>query len=161
MELHLGLLLFAFGDLGHQTQGLQPCKASALLLSPFPAPPRNLSVLRDQDPEKLHCANCACLCSPAERLCPHLHHHHLLTALPRSMAPLDLCRKCQLKFLLCHHPDLQRGAGESQGQSGAGSFLRPWTCGLVPGICTLLNCPKTVPPSRSSYSGGEVRGRTR
>ncbi|XP_036176972.1 phosphatidylinositol glycan anchor biosynthesis class U protein isoform X3 [Myotis myotis] len=48
--------------------------------------------------------------NPAEHFCPRLHHYRLLPALPRPVAPLDLCRKCQLQFLLCHHIDLQRWA---------------------------------------------------
>ncbi|XP_019806292.1 phosphatidylinositol glycan anchor biosynthesis class U protein isoform X2 [Tursiops truncatus] len=48
--------------------------------------------------------------NPAKRIRPRLHHHHLLPPLPCPVAPLDLCRKCQLQFLLCHHTDLQRWA---------------------------------------------------
>ena len=66
-------------------------------------------------PKSQQWANCdLCLYSPAKHLCPHLHHYRLLPALPCPVAPLDLRRKCQLQFLLCHHTDLQRWAGKSQ-----------------------------------------------
>lgn len=50
-------------------------------------------------------------CSPPEHLHPVMCAHCLLPPVPRSLASMDLCRKCQLQFLLCHHVDFQHRAG--------------------------------------------------
>ncbi|XP_075022314.1 GPI-anchor transamidase component PIGU isoform X3 [Calonectris borealis] len=47
---------------------------------------------------------------PPEHLHPVMCAHCLLPPVPRSMASMDLCRKCQLQFLLCHHVDFQHRA---------------------------------------------------
>ena len=51
-------------------------------------------------------------CSPPEHLHPVMCAHCLLPPVPRSVASMDLCRKCQLQFLLCHHVDFQHRAGQ-------------------------------------------------
>uniref|UniRef100_A0A8B9S8U5 Phosphatidylinositol glycan anchor biosynthesis class U n=1 Tax=Apteryx owenii TaxID=8824 RepID=A0A8B9S8U5_APTOW len=48
--------------------------------------------------------------NPPEHLHPVLCAHCLLPPVPRSVASLDLRRKCQLQFLLCHHVDFQHRA---------------------------------------------------
>ncbi|XP_075022313.1 GPI-anchor transamidase component PIGU isoform X2 [Calonectris borealis] len=48
--------------------------------------------------------------NPPEHLHPVMCAHCLLPPVPRSMASMDLCRKCQLQFLLCHHVDFQHRA---------------------------------------------------
>jgi len=79
---------------------------------------------------KQHFNSLVFFCSPPEHLHPVLCAHCLLLPVPRSVAPMDLCRKRQLQFLLCHHVDFQRRAGE---QSEAARLHSGWVTGS--GVC--------------------------
>lgn len=98
-------------------------------------------------------------CSPPEHLHPVMCAHCLLPPVPGSVASMDLCRKCQLQFLLCHHVDFQHRAGQQSKANKAVLWVDHWIvcpvknsefCRMCLDLCILCSPAQQLPASPCS-----------